>query len=1014
MNNFEETCSLRTDGDLPLVKFKSKVTGLTVFVSEFDGPLVNGYLCVATEAEDDDGLPHTLEHLVFMGSEDYPYKGVLDQLANRCLASGTNAWTDTDHTCYTMTMAGARGFLNLLPVYLDHVLYPLLTEAAFLTEVHHINGEGEDAGVVYSEMQARENTGESLCMLGLLRTVYPAPCGYGYETGGLLKNLRESTTNKKVKMYHRSFYRPENLCVIVTGSVTPAEVLKAIEPIELKIISKGARKPFVRPWQKPLPPLPASTDLVVPYPCDDDDHGLVYVAYRGPPLKLYRDIAALLVLEDYLTDTSMSPLQKLFVETEDPYCSMVKARFIENRECCFYFVFENVTKRKLPLIKDTLTKALGEIGQDPDRVDLDRMSVVIQRRKLRILNQMETCPHETVASNVIGDFLYGDTVEDLRIRACQIPTFEALLGCSKQFWVDLLKKYVLQNKAVCVIGKPSPTLLARMTEKEAQRIEHQRGVLGERGLLQRGQALDKAVEANEREPPKEMILSMHVPPLSDIRFHGLTRACNLDGSPGIGRFSLRDIPYRFELDHVKSNFVSLSVILNTSGVDQDLRMHLPLYLELLLESPVNTQSGRLSHQTVISRLEADTINIATGLGLENSSRFFAGSHAQCAVLFLLLDREKYFRGVQWVRDLLLGLEFEPDRIQVVASKMVKDVVKKRRSGMKVAGTVVRALCFQPRSNQAASSMLRQRAFLGHLLERLGTQPAQVVEKLKALKAHLIRPENVTVHVSANLEKLSALGDVGGPWRTCLSEQPPAGTATPRSAPRVQCHSLLRGDEAGLPRDVIAGVGSVESAFLTQCTPSLTSYSSPDLPALLVLIQYLVQLEGPMWRQIRGQGLSYNYNLFVRPCDGLLYFCLTKSSLVAAAYGEALQIVERHLSGEEEWDEELLESSRSSLMFEVVEKEKSVNEVALQSLLAYHRGIDMSHTRLLLERVAAVSLSDLLRVGRQYLRPLFDPATSKLAICCHPSKVEDTVAAFKEFSRNLVVLPSLEDSFVAKY
>lgn len=55
----------------------------------------------------------------------------------------------------------------------------------------------------------------------------------------------------------------------------------------------------------------------------------------------------------------------------------------------------------------------------------------------------------------------------------------------------------------------------------------------------------------------------------------------------------------------------------------------------------------------------------------------------------------------------------------------------------------------------------------------------MVEKLKALKAHLSRPENVTVHVSANLEKLSALGDVGGPWRTCLSEQPPAGTATPR-------------------------------------------------------------------------------------------------------------------------------------------------------------------------------------------------------------------------------------------
>lgn len=31
-------------------------------------------LHVATEAHDHDGLPHTLEHLIFMGSEQYPYK----------------------------------------------------------------------------------------------------------------------------------------------------------------------------------------------------------------------------------------------------------------------------------------------------------------------------------------------------------------------------------------------------------------------------------------------------------------------------------------------------------------------------------------------------------------------------------------------------------------------------------------------------------------------------------------------------------------------------------------------------------------------------------------------------------------------------------------------------------------------------------------------------------------------------------------------------------------------------
>ena len=90
---------------------------------------------------------------IFCLSEDYPYKELLDLMANRCLADRTNAWTDTDHTCYTVYTAGKEGFLTILPVYVDHILFPLLREDAFVTEVHHINGQGKDSGVVYSEMQ---------------------------------------------------------------------------------------------------------------------------------------------------------------------------------------------------------------------------------------------------------------------------------------------------------------------------------------------------------------------------------------------------------------------------------------------------------------------------------------------------------------------------------------------------------------------------------------------------------------------------------------------------------------------------------------------------------------------------------------------------------------------------------------------------------------------------------------------------------------------------------------------
>lgn len=151
-----------------------------------------------------------MEHLIFLGSELYPYKGILDGVANRCLAQGTNAWTDTDHTAYTLSTAGSEGFLNMLPVYLDHILYPTITDSAFHTEVHHITGEGEDAGVVYCEMQGRENSSLSRVYRAMLLNMYPN-CGYSAETGGIMSNLRDLKVEKgfffiKKKKYSNIFF----------------------------------------------------------------------------------------------------------------------------------------------------------------------------------------------------------------------------------------------------------------------------------------------------------------------------------------------------------------------------------------------------------------------------------------------------------------------------------------------------------------------------------------------------------------------------------------------------------------------------------------------------------------------------------------------------------------------------------------------------------------------------------------------------------------------------------------
>lgn len=145
------------DCAVPVRKYVSSRSGMRLYVCQVAGPVLEGYFSLATETLDDDGLPHTLEHMIFLGSEEYPYSGVLDLLANVVFADGTNAWTDVDNTTYTLSTAEKTGFLQLLPIYLDHIFYPLLTESGFITEVYHIDGEGRDSGVVYSEMQANGN-----------------------------------------------------------------------------------------------------------------------------------------------------------------------------------------------------------------------------------------------------------------------------------------------------------------------------------------------------------------------------------------------------------------------------------------------------------------------------------------------------------------------------------------------------------------------------------------------------------------------------------------------------------------------------------------------------------------------------------------------------------------------------------------------------------------------------------------------------------------------------------------
>jgi Zn-dependent M16 (insulinase) family peptidase len=296
--------------------WRSERTGLQVVLITKETPMVSGYFAVGSEIDNDSGCPHTLEHLIFMGSQKYPYKGLLDTIGNK-MYSVTNAWTDTDQTVYTLETAGWEGFRELLPVYLDHLFHPTLTDSSCLTEVYHIDGKAEEKGVVFAEMQGTENDCESLVMLQSRKLLFGDKSPFATETGGIMSALRV-LTNDQIRQFHDLRYRPDNVCIIVTGAVDPDGLIGVMNEFDnLLRVNPSPRRPFVD--------VPAtghklrSVREFVDFPDSQERSGEVQLSWIGPNSN--DDVVlnmALDILGSYLSREGDGKLQISMVDRKRP------------------------------------------------------------------------------------------------------------------------------------------------------------------------------------------------------------------------------------------------------------------------------------------------------------------------------------------------------------------------------------------------------------------------------------------------------------------------------------------------------------------------------------------------------------------------------------------------------------------------------------------------------------------------------------------------------------------------
>ena len=79
-----------------------------------------------TPPADSTGLPHIMEHSVLCGSRKYPVKEPFVELLKGSFNTFLNAFTMPDRTVYPVASTNENDFYNLVDVYLDAVLFPLI------------------------------------------------------------------------------------------------------------------------------------------------------------------------------------------------------------------------------------------------------------------------------------------------------------------------------------------------------------------------------------------------------------------------------------------------------------------------------------------------------------------------------------------------------------------------------------------------------------------------------------------------------------------------------------------------------------------------------------------------------------------------------------------------------------------------------------------------------------------------------------------------------------------------
>lgn len=287
------------------------------------------------------------------------------------------------------------------------------------------------------------------------------------------------------------------------------------------------------------------------------------------------------------------------------------------------------------------------------------------------------------------------------------------------------------------------------------------------------------------------------------------------------------------------------------------------------------------------------------------------------------------------------------------------------------------------SSIKARGILVKATYMKRLKKLLANEPETVVGWLEALRTSLFTFDNIRTLVIANIEKLPNPVDAWKPLIAGLDTTKPLQPLVKQDQ-RLSADGQIPGNYGA----VIISMPTIDSSFLLSSTKGPKSYTDPVLPALMVAISFLDQVEGPLWTAVRGTGLAYGANFRRDPEGGFVQFSVYRSPDAYRAFNAAKAVIESFINGDSKFEQYALEGAVSQIVTGLADDQSTMAAAGQFHFVdSVVKGVADDYNENVLKKVRAVTVDEIKAVMKNVLLPVFTPGKANVIVTCAPIIVE---------------------------